>query len=183
MNIQELSIGGLFLVTLKQSQDARGAFIKIFDINSLGRYLNGKNIVQINHSITTEPGTVRGMHYQYGEYSESKIIRCIRGRVFDVIVDLRSNSQTFMKYVSIELSEYESNLIVVPENCAHGFQALEPNSELLYCHTASYEKLHEGGVRYDDPLIGIQWPMPVVNVSERDKNHRLLPNNYEGLSK
>lgn len=182
MNIQELSIQGLFLVTLNQSKDARGAFVKIFDKNFLGQYLNGKNIAQVNHSITVDPGTVRGLHYQYGAYSESKIIRCIRGRVFDVIVDLRNNSKTFMKYVSVELSEYETNLIVIPENCAHGFQVLESNSELLYCHTAPYEKLYEDGVRYDDPLIGIQWPLPVINVSERDKIHRLLPSNYQGLS-
>jgi dTDP-4-dehydrorhamnose 3,5-epimerase len=182
MKIEELSIPGLLRITLNQSKDNRGSFLKVFNMNDLGRYLGGKNIMQINHSITSEPGSLRGMHYQYGSFSETKIIRCIRGKVFDVVVDLRKNSKTFMKYASVELSETQKDLILVPEGCAHGFQVLEPNSELLYCHTAPYEKSHEGGIRYDDPQIGIKWPMPVVNISERDKRHALLPVDYEGLS-
>lgn len=110
-----------------------------------------------------------------------KLIRCLWGRVFDVAVDLRQNSPTFLQWHAEELSGVNQRMIVIPEGFAHGFQVLEPDSELLYLHTAKYQKNSEGAVRYDDPLIGIHWPLPVTDLSERDQNHAFMSPSYSGV--
>ncbi len=110
-----------------------------------------------------------------------KLIRCLRGRVFDVAVDLRQNSPTFLQWHAEELSGENQRMIVIPEGFAHGFQVLEVDSELLYLHTAMYQKSSEGAVRYDDPMISVQWPLPVTDVSERDQNHTPLSPSFSGV--
>ncbi len=111
-----------------------------------------------------------------------KLIRCLRGRVFDVAVDLRRNSPTFLQWHAEELSGGQQTMIVIPEGFAHGFQVLEPDSELLYLHTAMYQKDSEGAVRYDDPSVGIQWPLSITDISDRDRNHPLLDHSFHGVS-
>jgi len=122
------------------------------------------------------------MHFQYAPHAELKMVRCLRGRVWDVAVDLREGSPTLLQWHAQELSETNLMMMVIPEGCAHGFQALEPNSELLYLHTAMYHKPSESAVRYDDPRLSIPWPLPVTDVSDRDQNHSLLLDSFPGIS-
>jgi dTDP-4-dehydrorhamnose 3,5-epimerase len=110
-----------------------------------------------------------------------KFIRCLKGRVWDVMVDLRESSETFLHWHAVELSADSFRMVAIPEGCAHGFQALEPDSELLYLHTAPYSPTSEGGVAHDDPIVGIRWPLPVVDLSERDRQHPFLSSQFSGL--
>lgn len=181
MNIRSTGISGSFVVEAEPYTDDRGAFSRLFCERTLIDVIGDRHIVQINHSRTMTAGAVRGMHFQYPPHAEMKMVRCTRGRVWDVLVDLRSESATFLKWHAEELSPNKSRMLVIPEGCAHGFQALEAESELLYLHTAFYTPAAEGALRYDDPRIGIRWPLPVSDLSERDKNHALLPNNFAGL--
>jgi dTDP-4-dehydrorhamnose 3,5-epimerase len=121
------------------------------------------------------------MHYQNQPHAEMKLITCLHGAVWDVTVDLRSDSPTFLQWFAVELSSENSRLLVIPEGCAHGFQVLRPQSELLYFHTAPYTPEAEGGVRHDDPVLGIRWPLPVSEVSQRDRAHRLIDSKFTGV--
>ena len=121
------------------------------------------------------------MHFQCGRAAEMKLVRCLRGRVLDVAVDLRAGSPTFLQWVAVELAAETAEMVVIPEGFAHGFQVLEPNSELLYLHTQFYAADSEGGVRHDDPRLGIVWPLPVTDLSARDRSHALLSDDFQGL--
>ncbi|MGT2489673.1 dTDP-4-dehydrorhamnose 3,5-epimerase family protein [Cupriavidus basilensis] len=138
-------------------------------------------MVQANHSRTCKVGALRGLHFQSPPHAEMKLVRCIRGRVWDVVLDLRAGSPTFLQWHGEELSAANARMLVIPEGCAHGFQVLEPESELLYLHTASYAPEAEGGVRYDDPAFGIRWPSPVAEVSARDVSHPILSTGFSGI--
>src|SRR4030095_15392058 len=129
---------------------------------------------------TAKKGTIRGMHFQLPPYREIKMVRCIRGKVFDVIIDIRKGSATFLKWFGVELSPAALNMIYIPEGFAHGFQALHDESELLYHHSEFYTPNAESGIRYDDPAINIEWPLEVTSVSERDLNHPLLTEKFKG---
>ena len=135
----------------------------------------------MNHSTTRDVGAIRGLHYQKPPHAEMKIVRCLKGRVFDVAVDLRYDSPTFLRWHGVELSP-ESNLAyLIPEGCAHGFQVLEENSQLLYLHTAYYTPKSEVAVRFDDPRISVNWPLTPTNISAKDKSHPLLNEVFEGV--
>ncbi len=162
--------------------DHRGYFERLFCAEELSNVLDGRSIVQINHSLTAQRGAVRGLHFQYPPHAEIKIVICLTGRVWDVAVDLRSGSATFLKWHGEELSSGNASMMVIPEGCAHGFQVLEPESELLYLHTAAYAPEAEGGLRYDDPQLAITWPMTVTDLSPRDQRHPLLDFNFSGLT-
>jgi dTDP-4-dehydrorhamnose 3,5-epimerase len=181
MQVEPLSIHGAYLIRLSPFKDDRGFFSRLFCARELEQALNAKQIVQINHSINIEKGTIRGMHFQYPPHAEIKIIRCLRGKVFDVMVDLRAGSPTFLKYEAVALSFDDYNMVFIPEGCAHGFQTLEENSELLYFHTAFYNKEAEGGLKYNDPAIGIEWPLPGKNISAKDGNYPLLDSSFSGI--
>ena len=161
--------------------DDRGLFARVFCQNELLNILHGKNIVQINHSLTKQKGAFRGMHSQYPPKAEIKIVKCLRGSVFDVIIDLRKGSPTFLKWHEEILSSENMKMMYIPEGFAHGFQTLEENCELLYLHTEFYSPKHEGGVRYNDPKVGIKWPLEVRDISERDKKHPLLAEDFQGI--
>ena len=166
-------------VTLK---DTRGEFSRIFCDDELRWVLNGKAIKQINRSMTHKIGAIRGMHFQNAPYAEIKIVRCLSGKVLDVAVDLRKDSATFLKWFGIELSPQKNIALVIPEGCAHGFQVLAGNSELLYLHTAPYVPSSEAAVRFDDPLIGISWPITPTEISQRDLSHPYLNEAFKGIS-
>jgi dTDP-4-dehydrorhamnose 3,5-epimerase len=175
------AIAGVFVATSRVIDDARGQFSRLFDLGLLSEVHGSRTIVQINRSLTGEPGTVRGMHYQAAPALEAKWVRCLKGRVLDVAVDLRRGSPTFLQHVAAELSPEGAQALFIPEGCAHGFQVLEPDSELLYLHTAAYAPVHEGGVRCDDPALGIAWPLPITGLSQRDANHPLIAADFEGI--
>ncbi|MFL9671404.1 dTDP-4-dehydrorhamnose 3,5-epimerase [Pseudomonas marginalis] len=181
MNIRNTPIAGAVVAETQPFQDHRGAFSRLFCERSLSDIIGEQRIVQINHSRTTTLGAVRGLHFQYAPHAEMKLVRCLKGRVWDVVVDLRAHSKTFLQWHAEELSPETGRMLVIPQGCAHGFQVLEAESELLYLHTAFYDPGAEGAVRYDDPRIGITWPLPVTDLSERDKNHALLSNEFAGL--
>ena len=177
----ETPIKGLVLIELEPYQDERGHFFRVFCKNEFKKIDFPKNIVQINQSLTKSKGTVRGMHFQNPPKTEIKIIKCTKGSVFDVAIDLRINSSTFLKWHSEILSADNMKMIYIPEGFAHGFQTLEDNTELLYLHSEFYSPEHEGGIRYDDPMIDIKWPLEITEISERDRNFKLIVNNFKGL--
>jgi len=181
MNIVPTRFKGLNVADTREISDDRGAFKRCFCVDDLSAITGTRQIVQINHSMTRRIGTIRGLHFQHPPYCEMKMVRCLRGRVLDVAVDLRAGSATFLKHHKEELSAENNRMLVIPEGFAHGFQVLDPESELLYLHTAMYTPSADSGVRYDDPALNIEWPMPSRDVSEKDQNHTLLPTNYAGI--
>lgn len=181
MKIVDTPLAGLLRVVLSPSTDARGTFTRWFCEQELANALAGRHIVQANHSRTEQIGTVRGLHYQVPPHAEMKLIRCIRGKVFDVAVDLRETSETFLQWYSVELSDRKPEMILIPEGFAHGFQVLETGSELLYLHTAIYASESERGLRFDDPKLGITWPLPPERVSVRDQAHSLISKSFAGI--
>lgn len=181
MKIHSTRLPGVHVVETTPFADQRGSFARLFCANELAESIGQRHIVQINHSCTRVAGTVRGLHYQQAPHAEMKLVRCLRGRVWDVAVDLRAGSPTFMQWHAEELSPEIGRMLVIAEGCAHGFQVLENDSELLYLHTAFYTPSSEGGIRFDDPLIGIDWPLPVTELSERDRAYSLLEPDFRGL--
>lgn len=182
MKISETTIEGVWIAESGVHQDHRGAFSRLFCAEEEKSILGNRKIVQINHSLTRAIGAVRGLHFQKPPSAEMKIVRCLRGRVLDVAVDLRKGSRTFLKWVAIELTPTNRLALVIPEGCAHGFQVLEDNSELLYLHTAFYSSVDEGAVRCDDPRVGVHWPLPPIDLSVRDLSHPYLDEGFEGIS-
>lgn len=182
MKLTRTAIDGVMVVENTASQDTRGAFRRLYCEHELQAAVGGRRIVQINHSRTTAVGAVRGMHFQRPPAAEMKLVRCLRGRVWDVALDLRAGSATFLQWHAEELSADNARMLIVPEGCAHGFQVLERDSELLYLHTAFYATQSEGGVRWDDPRTGIDWPLAVTDLSERDRSHPLLESTFAGIA-
>lgn len=182
MQINDTKLAGVFTIIGKKLSDERGSFSRLFCVQDLKPVIGDRSIVQVNHSLTCNIGAVRGLHYQNPPFSEMKIIRCLKGKVFDVVVDLRQGSPTFLQWNAVELSREGNNAVVIPEGCAHGFQVLEEDSELLYLHTAPYTPSSEGALRFDDPKISVKWPLPLTEISERDKSHTLLNESYKGIS-
>jgi dTDP-4-dehydrorhamnose 3,5-epimerase len=182
MKARATAIDGVVVVETQPVQDARGSFARLFCAEDLAGILDGRAIAQINHSRTSAAGAVRGMHYQRAPHAEMKLVRCLRGRAWDVALDLRVGSPTFLKWHAQELSPSSLCMLVVPEGCAHGFQALEPDTELLYLHTTRYVPGAEGGVRPTDPALAIAWPLPIAQLSARDASHPLVDAKFRGLT-
>ena len=181
MRINKLPLEDVFVIEPEPFTDDRGIFARVFCQSELQNILHGKNIVQVNHSMTRQKGAIRGMHFQYPPKSEIKMVKCLHGSVFDIIIDLCQGSSTFLKWSGEILSADNMKMMYIPEGFAHGFQTMESNSELLYFHTNFYSPEHEGAVRYDDPLINIQWPLEVTDISEKDRTHPLLSQDFEGI--
>lgn len=172
---------GLKIVQSVPHNDARGAFVRLFCEREIQPLLGSRRIAQINLSKTYRRGALRGMHFQHSPHSEMKMVRCLRGRVWDVAVDLRLGSPTFLEWYAHELSPDIPQMMLIPEGFAHGFQTLESDSELLYLHTEFYHPQSEGGVRFDDPRLGINWPLPAQDVSPRDLSHPVLSSDFCGV--
>jgi dTDP-4-dehydrorhamnose 3,5-epimerase len=176
------SIDGVIVVETVPFVDHRGSLTRLFCSRQLASLIGERQIVQINHSRTAAAGAIRGLHFQNPPHAEMKLIRCLRGRVWDVAVDLRTGSPTFLQWHAEELTASNSRMLVISEGCAHGFQTLEPDCELLYLHTAWYAPEAEGGIRFNDPRLGIAWPLPPGDLSQRDQGHALLPDNFAGIA-
>ncbi|NLQ05635.1 dTDP-4-dehydrorhamnose 3,5-epimerase family protein [Cylindrospermopsis raciborskii] len=181
MKIVTTPIAGVWIVKTTPFVDQRGYLYRGFCNQELEPILKDRSISQVNVSKTEDVGAIRGIHFQYPPYSEMKFIRCIRGRIWDVAVDLRQGSATFLQWFYAELSADNGDMIVIPEGCGHGFQVLEPNTEMLYLNTSPYEPNHQSGLLYNDPLLNISWPIDVTTISERDQSHPLLSENFQGL--
>ena len=164
------SIHGVSEIIGNQFKDERGLFINAY--RSQNKVFNdvwgNRTIKQINFSLTKKIGTIRGMHLQVGKFAEAKLVRCLEGAVFDVVVDLRRESDTFGHWCGVELSEDKSNALLIPEGCAHGFQVIKENSKILYIHSNIWEPLSEKGVKFNDPQINIKWPIEKFFLSKKD---------------
>ncbi len=181
MKFTETPLKGSYVVDLDPFQDERGWFARTYckkEFDSIG---HTKEWVQLNHSFTKKKGTIRGMHYQLPPYSEIKLVRCISGSVYDVIIDLRKGSSTFLNFFEVELSSINRKMLYIPEGFAHGFQTLADDSELLYHHSQFYLPGVEGGIKYNEPKINIQWPLPVGSISSRDISHPFIDDHFKGL--
>lgn len=181
MKFYESSISGVCIVESAVFQDSRGAFSRLFCAKELQDVIGSRMIVQINRSMTHNVGAVRGMHYQNPPHAEMKVVRCIKGGVFDVALDLRRESASYLKWTAVELTAENGLAFVIPEGCAHGFQVLEEDSELLYLHTEFYAPDAEGGIRYDDPRIGVDWPLAPTDLSARDLKFKLISDDFKGI--
>jgi dTDP-4-dehydrorhamnose 3,5-epimerase len=181
MIFTEIKLKGAFIVEPEPHTDERGLFARTFCQDEFKAVGLDKPFVQINHSVNHTARTLRGLHYQVEPFVEAKLIRCIAGKVFDVIVDLRKKSDTYLQYFGIDLSEKNMKMIYVPEGFAHGFVTLENNTQLIYHHTAFYKPGFEAGIRYNDPRLNIDWPVEPAIISEKDKNIPLLDASFSGL--
>jgi dTDP-4-dehydrorhamnose 3,5-epimerase len=181
MKIEQTKIAGVDVIHSDPFKDNRGFFNRIFCQKELEAIRPNIVIAQINHSMTKTKGTIRGMHFQYPPHCEMKIVRCIKGSIFDVAVDLRNDSHTFLQWHGEILSAENMKALVIPEGCAHGFQSLEDDIEMIYMSTSPYCKDAESGIRYDDTKVDIQWPLNRTVISERDISNSFLTDNYEGI--
>lgn len=179
--IRPTPLEGLFTVESEPFVDDRGAFYRCFCDEQMRRVVSDCTIRQINHSRTEAVGAVRGLHFQFPPFAETKFVRCLRGRVWDVAVDLRKHSPTRFHWHAEELSADNYKMMVIPSGFAHGFQVLAHSSELLYLHTAPYERSAEGGVRFDDAMLKIAWPLDVTDLSQRDRQHAYLTDAFVGI--
>ena len=183
MNLLPTPIDGLFVAHSNCIGDERGSFMRLYCADTFGTAgIKNHRPVQINHSVTRQTGTLRGLHFQHAPALEGKVVRCLRGRVFDVAVDLRAGSKTFLQHHTIELSADNHQAFVIPPGCAHGFQTLEEDCELIYLHSAAYNPALEAGVRYDDKALGIRWPRPVALLSERDGGFAPITADFTGVA-
>ena len=174
-------LDGLWIVTRTPLEDSRGSLSRMWSAEEFFRQGWSRPVTQINHTLTRHRGTIRGLHFQFPPHAEDKLVSCLRGEIFDVAVDLRQNSPTFLNWHGVLLSAVNSRSLLIPRGFAHGFQALEDNCELLYLHSAAYCPDAEGGIDALDPRLGIAWPLPPGDRSPRDKAHPLLSSEFRGV--
>lgn len=182
MKLHPTSLSGLSVIETIPVDDVRGRFVRVFCEDELAVLRPGLHFPQINLSTSFARGTVRGMHFQRPPAAEAKLIRCLRGRVFDVAVDVRAGSPTFMQWQGIELDADSHRQIFIPEGFAHGFQALTDDVQLLYLHTSRWSSEHETTLRHDDPALAITWPLRVTQVSAKDRRAPLLDGAFTGVA-
>lgn len=181
MNFEATPIEGLWQITTTPRGDARGSLTRLYCADEFEEITPGLRFVQVNYSITALRGTLRGMHFQRAPALEAKLIRCLRGSVFDVIVDVREHSATFGSWHAIELTELNQRQVLIPPGCAHGFQTLADDCHLLYQHSAAYAPHCEDGLAFDDAQVGIQWPLSIAEISARDRSFKRIGSGFEGV--
>ena len=176
------AIAGLTLVQRQSLEDSRGFLSRLYCAEEFKAADLHKPIAQMNHTLTRRKGAVRGMHFQLPPHAETKLISCLRGEVFDVAVDLRKTSPTFLKWHGEVLSATNQRSLLIPEGFAHGFQALTGDCELVYLHTAAYQPAAEGALNAQDPLLAIRWPAAITELSQRDASHPMLTSDFVGMT-
>jgi dTDP-4-dehydrorhamnose 3,5-epimerase len=180
MEFVPTSIGGAFAVRHDVRSDERGRFKRQYCEREFAAAGLNTHWVQVNHAVTLGRGAIRGMHFQRSPVAEAKLVSCPVGRAFDVAIDLRRGSETFLKWTAVEVDESKS--FYIPKGCAHGFQALSDEVQFMYMHSDLYVPEAEGGVRFDDPMLGIEWPLAVGTVSERDRSFALIDDKFGGIA-
>lgn len=171
MIFTETPLKGSYTISIQKKEDERGFFARYFCVNEFDALGLDRNIIQINNSLSKDKYTLRGIHYQLSPYSETKIVRCVNGSIWDVIVDLRPESPTFLKWFAAELNEENRLMMYIPKGFGHAFFTLSTNAEIIYLVTQFYSQQHERGIRWNDPQIGITWPEEPNVISDRDKFH------------
>ena len=174
-------IAGLTVVTRQRIGDARGFLQRLYCRDELAAAGFARPVVQINHTLTRERGAVRGMHFQHGPHGEEKFVTVLRGEILDVAIDLRRGSPTLGQWYGETLSADNGRSLFIPRGFAHGFQTLTEDCELLYLHSAAYHQAAEGAVGAFDPAVAISWPLPVTEMSARDRAHPPLPTDFSGI--
>jgi len=182
LKIIDAPLAGVKLVERGRLGDVRGCFSRLFCAEELAPAGWRAGIAQINHSFTAKMGTVRGMHFQTPPHAEMKLVSCLRGRIWDVAVDLRKESGTFLQWHAEELSAENQRALLIPEGLAHGFQALTDDVELIYCHSAPYRRWSQGGVNPQDRRLTIEWPLEITVISEADALRPLIDQSFDGIS-
>lgn len=170
MKFTETPIKGAFVIEVQKFEDDRGIFGRSFCEREFEEHGLTSRMVQTNVSFNYKKGTLRGIHYQIDPHQESKLVRCTRGSLYDVVVDLRPGSPTYMQWFGVELTADSYRMLLIPEDCGHAFQTLEDNTEAIYQVSQFYTPGAEAGIRWNDPAIGIKWPLPVSVISEKDAN-------------
>ena len=178
MKISPTPLNGAYLIDLEKQEDQRGFFARAFCSDEFQKSGLHSTFVQANDSLSVEKGTLRGMHYQLSPFAETKLVRCIRGSLYDVILDLRNDSPTFGHSFGAVLSSENRTMMYVPQGFAHGFLTLEPNTEVFYFVSTPYAPKYERGIRWNDPKFSISWPEVPTVVSERDSSHPDFNHDY-----
>jgi len=176
MIFAETKLEGAFIIEPEKFEDKRGFFATTWDRKIFEERKLNSNLVECNISFNKKRGTIRGMHYQITPYEQTKLVRCTRGKIFDVIIDLRSNSVTYLKWVEIELSSENYKMCYVPEGFAHGFQTLEDNSEVLYQMSKIYQPEYVRGIKWNDDAFNISWPLEPTIISKKDQSWEFFKN-------
>ena len=174
-------LSGLKLVQRKVIEDSRGFLSRFYCANEFAEAGINKPIAQINHTLTCKKGAVRGLHFQHPPHTETKLVSCLQGEIWDVAVDLRRDSPTFLQWHGEILSAANRKSLLIPEGFAHGFQTLSKDCELIYLHTAAYHPESEGALNVTDPKLDIIWPLTITEISERDRNHKLIEPDFQGI--
>lgn len=182
LSITDLPLAGLKRIERQQLGDARGYLSRLFCADELEAAGWNAPVAQINHTFTALRGTVRGLHFQHPPHAEMKLVSCLRGEVFDVAVDIRAGSATFLHWHAERLSADNGLALLIPKGFAHGFQALSDNAELLYCHSAVYNAGAEGGLNPKDARLAISWPLAIAEISARDAQHPMLGQGFTGVA-
>jgi dTDP-4-dehydrorhamnose 3,5-epimerase len=180
--IKDTLLSGLKIIERQQLGDDRGFLARLFCAEELGAAGWNQPVVQINQTLTQEQGTIRGMHYQKPPHAEMKLVTCLHGAIWDVAVDLRHSSPTFLKWHGQELSADNHRALLIPEGFAHGFQTLTDNCEIIYLHSRAYKPDAEVGLNATDPQLSINWPHPVKGLSSRDTQHRMINPQFQGIT-
>jgi len=176
MKFNELEIKGVFLIEIDKITDDRGFFARTWDRKKFLENNLNPDLVQCNISFNSKKGTIRGMHFQKKPYEEARLVHCTKGKVFEVILDIRKDSPTYLNWISVELNDKDYKMLYVPEGFALGFQTLEDNTELFYQMSREYNSEYAAGLRWDDPKFKITWPLNVSKISKRDKSFTFVDN-------
>ena len=179
--IVDTPISGLKIVERSPRSDERGFLTRLFCSGELQSVGWDKPIAQVNQTLTRRTGAVRGLHFQSPPHAEMKLVSCIRGEVWDVAVDLRRGSPTFLQWFGANLSADNCRALLIPEGFAHGFQTLTEDCELIYFHSCAYHAESEGAVQPEDPRVAVRWPRPITEMSARDQGHPMLSAGFEGI--
>ncbi len=174
MTFHTTPIAGAYVIELTRREDVRGSFARVWSTAALREHGVAFDIVEMNTSRTLRRGTIRGLHYQTEPHAEAKFVRCTRGALYDVVLDLRPDSPTYLRWATFDLRDSADRTLYIPPGCAHGFQTLENNSEITYAVSATYHPECERGVRWNDPAFGISWPISEVILSDKDANLPLV---------
>jgi dTDP-4-dehydrorhamnose 3,5-epimerase len=173
---------GLKIVQRRATEDSRGFLSRAFCANEFAGHGFNKSVSQINQTLTYKKASVRGLHYQLMPYTEIKLVSCVKGEIFDVAVDIRKGSPTFLNWHSEVLSEKNQKSMLIPEGFAHGFQSLTDNCELIYLHSSPYKKDSEAALNINDPKLAITFPLSITDISKRDRSHPYIDDNFDGVS-
>ncbi len=182
MIFRETTIQGVTVVEPELHTDERGFFARTWDPGEFAAHGLSDRVVQVSMSFNRRRGTLRGLHYQAAPHEEAKLVRCTQGAIFDVAVDLRRGSPTFLRWHAETLSDENGVALLIPEGFAHGLQTLAADVDMLYCHSAAYTASAEGGLHPRDPRLAIDWPLPIAALSPRDGAHALLGADFAGLA-